>query len=421
MIKQKISNLDLNIYEETLDNGLKIYICPMDKNNTHASVVTKYGSDYLQFVPKNKNEYITIPEGTAHFLEHKMFETKDGEDPMILYSNNGAISNAYTSFNITRYYFTGVSHFYDNLKILLDCITTSYFTKENIQKEQGIITQEINTGLDNPYQRIYYLMNENIFINHPHKNSVIGTTETIAKLTPEILSDCFNTFYHPSNMYIVITGKVDPKQTIDYIKEFYQKLNFSLPHEIKLKKYDEPKCVKNKKAKEQMNITNKILSIAYKIKIDPKENKFLANLYILIYLDILFSEISELYTENHKDKNIISHINYFTEIVDDFIAIHFDTEVIKSTEILDKINQNLNKKEFSKETFSLIVKNILNSLVLATENVENMAHIIVNQELLYNKFYNDIYNIYKNIDYNKCLKFIKQLDFSNYTKCCIEK
>jgi len=155
MKKEKINNLDLDIYKETLDNGLLVYICPMEKNDCHASIVTRYGSDILEFKPRGKDQFISIPQGTAHFLEHKMFETEKGPDPMVLYSNNGAVSNAYTSSNITRYYFTGVSHFYENLEILLKCITNPYFTKENIKKEQGIITQEINSGLDNPYQRIY--------------------------------------------------------------------------------------------------------------------------------------------------------------------------------------------------------------------------------------------------------------------------
>ena len=115
MEKIKLNGLDLDIYKDKLDNGLLVYICPMEKHDTHASIVTKYGNDILEFVPRGKDEFITIPPGTAHFLEHKMFATEDGIDPMILFSNNGASSNAYTPSNVTRYYFTGASHFYENL------------------------------------------------------------------------------------------------------------------------------------------------------------------------------------------------------------------------------------------------------------------------------------------------------------------
>ena len=420
MKKEIINHLDTDLYKETLDNGLLVYICPIKKHDAHASLVTKYGSDAREFIPRGKKEFIKIPEGTAHFLEHKMFETENGEDPMVLYSNNGASSNAYTSSNVTRYYFTGASHFFENLKILLDCITTPYFTKENIKKEQGIITQEINTGNDNPGQRIYYLANENLFVNHPHKETTAGTSETISKLTPEILYDCYNTFYHPSNMYLVITGNVDPNKTIKFVKDYYKDKKYPKPETIKIKKYTEPNKVKTKMKEIQMDITNKILTIAYKVKIDNKREKFLTNLYLLIYLDILFSEMSPLFDENHKDKNILTHIGYFIENVDDYIIIYFDTEVINDEDILDKINKEINKKEFSEEDFNLLVKNIVKSAILSTENVNVMANLIVNQELTYGKFYNDLYDIYKNLNYHDCKEFIQSLDFSYYTKGIIK-
>ena len=415
MRKYEIQGLDTNIYKETLENGLLVYICPLNKNDAHASLVTKFGSDVLEFIPRGKKEYIKIPEGTAHFLEHKMFEMENGIDPMILYSNNGASSNAYTSSNVTRYYFTGASHFFENLKILLDCLNNPYFTKENIKKEQGIIGEEINTSLDNPSSRIYYLANKNLFKTHPHKNPVLGTKESINKLTENILYDTYNTFYHPSNMYLVITGKVDPKQTIKFIKDYYKNIEILNKDKIKTKKYKEPEKVFCNKKEEKMDITNKFLAQSYKVKVPHKRNKFLTNLYILLYLDILFSEISPLFNENHNDKNILTHVGYFTEEVDDYIIIHFDTEVIDSEDILTKIDKEINKKEFTEEDFNLILKNILKSTLMATEDVLNMAHIIVNQELNYDKFYTDFYNIYKNLKYKDCIEFIKTLDFSNKT------
>lgn len=413
MIRKKISKLDLDLYKETLDNGLTIYICPMKKNTTHASIVTRFGGDYLDFIPRGKKDLITTPDGTAHFLEHKMFETEDHKDPMVLFSNNGASSNAYTSSNITRYYFEGASHFYDNLEILLDCLNSAYFTKETIEKEQGIITQEINSSLDDPEQRLYYLDKENLFVNHPHKYTVVGTSESIGKLTPEILYDCYNTFYHPSNMFLVITGKVEPQKAIDFVKKYYAKKEFQKPEKIIRKDYKEPNKVKSKKAEIEMDVTNKMVSRAYKIKIDKDIDKFLANMYIMIYIDILFSEISSLYNEVHKDKNILTPINCFVERFDDFMAIHFDAEIIKDESILEKIDKAINKKEFSKEDFDLIIKNVLNSTILATESVEDMSHIIVNQTLLYGDFNPNYYEIYRKLNYEKCLEFIQNTDFSN--------
>lgn len=420
MKKQKINNLNLDLYEEILENGLLVYICPMKKNNIHASLATRYGSDILDFKPRFKDELITIPEGTAHFLEHKMFVTEDGSDSMVLYSNNGASSNAYTTSNVTRYYFTGASHFYENLKILLDCLTTALFTKENIEKEIGIITQEINSGLSDPGQRIYYLANKNLFVNHPRKYSVAGTEKSIKQLTKETLYDCFETFYNPSNMYLVITGNVNPDQTIKFVKEYFKNKPNKNKDKIEIKKYDEPEYVNKKQSTETMDVVGKYLTIAYKIKQNKESNRFKENMYLLIYLDSLFSEISQMYSDNHKDKNILNDLEYFTEEIDGYFLIYFFIEVENKTNILNKINKKLNEKKLSKEDFDLIVKNVLKAALLSTENIESMANLIVNYELVYGKFYPNFYEILKTLDYEEYKEFITNLDLSNYVKGIIE-
>ena len=422
MEKIKLNGLDLDIYKDKLDNGLLVYICPMEKHDTHASIVTKYGNDILEFVPRGKDEFITIPPGTAHFLEHKMFATEDGIDPMILFSNNGASSNAYTSSNVTRYYFTGASHFYENLKILLDCITTPFFTKENVENEQGIIEQEIKAGFDDPGQMAYFLACKSLFNKHPHKYPVAGYIDSISKLTPEMLYDCYNTFYHPDNMYLVITGEVNPKEAFEFVKDYYQTRDFLDNEDIKIKKYDEKDEVAAKEAVETMDITNKIITINYKVKAtDSKRERFLTNLYILIYLDILFSEMSSLYDEVHHDKNILQHIEYYIENVEDYVIIYFNTEVIDDESILKRINDLINQKDFTEKDFSLIAKNLVKSAILSTESVNGVANLIVNQELLYGKFYTDLYDKYKNLSYEDCIDFIKGLDFSNYSIDIIKK
>ncbi len=422
MKKVKLKGLELDVYKGKLDNGLLVYICPMEKHDTHASIVVRYGNDVLEFVPRGKNDFTKIPPGTAHFLEHKMFATEEGLDPMILFSNNGASSNAYTSSNVTRYYFTGASHFYDNLKILLDCITTPYFTKENIEKEQGIIEQEIKAGFDDPGHMAYFLACKSLFKSHPHKYPVAGYVDSIKKLTPEMLYDCYNTFYHPDNMYLVITGNVDPDEAFAFVQNYYQGCNFMAHAEIKVKQYAEKGQVAIKKAVETMDITKKILTINYKVKVDnTKCEKFFTNLYLLIYLDILFSEMSDLYDENHHDKNILRQIEYYIENVEDYVAIYFDIEVIDDEGVLKKINDTINQKEFTEEDFKLISKNLVKSAILSTENVNGVANLIVNQELLYDKFHTDFYDKYKNLSYQDCKEFIESLDFSNYSIGIIKK
>ena len=259
------------------------------------------------------------------------------------------------------------------------------------------------------------MINENLFKNHPHKNPVLGTKNSIGKLTKEILYSTYNTFYHPSNMFLVITGSVNPEKTIKFVKDYYKQIKILNKDKIKIKKYREDSKVVCPKTEVAMDITNKFLSLAYKVKLPHKRNNLLTRLYILLYLDILFSEISNLFNENHNDKNILTHVGYFIEQIDDFIIINFDTEVINNEDILEKIDNEINKKDFCEEDFNLILKNVLKSTLMATEDVLSMANIIVNQELNYGKFYTDFYDIYKNLKYEDCKNFIKTLDFSNKT------
>ena len=141
----------------------------------------------------------------------------------------------------------------------------------------------------------------------------------------------------------------------------------------------------------------------------------------MIYLDILFSEMSSLYDKVHHDKNILQHIEYYIENVEDYVIIYFNTEVIDDESILKRINELINQKDFTEKDFSLIAKNLVKSAILSTESVNGVANLIVNQELLYGKFYTDLYDKYKNLSYEDCINFIKGLDFSNYSIDIIKK
>ncbi len=217
-MKRIFNKLDLELYEEKLDNGLEIYIVPKnDKNNIHASFTTKFGSDDLDFILNG--ESISTHPGIAHFLEHKLFEQEDGTDPFQLFDNNGAYSNAFTNHIQTTYYFEGPINFEENLNLLLDFVQAPYFTDENVEKEKGIIIQELKRNKDFPYRVMYEEKISNSFINNNIKIPVIGYIDSINSITKEELMKCYKAFYNPSNMFLVITGNVDPIKTIELIKQ----------------------------------------------------------------------------------------------------------------------------------------------------------------------------------------------------------
>ena len=186
MQKVALTNLDLTLYSETLDNGLSIYVVPKENaNNIYVTFTTNYGAVQNEFVPYGKDEMIKVPEGVAHFLEHKLFEQEDGVDPFTFFSKNGASSNASTSSYKTTYLFEGTNHFEENLRYLLDFVQAPYFTDENVEKEKGIIIQELKMYQDNPFRMGYEKSLFNTFVEHPIRYSVGGSVESVSSITKE--------------------------------------------------------------------------------------------------------------------------------------------------------------------------------------------------------------------------------------------
>ena len=236
---KEIKGLDCKVYHEKLDNGLNVYVVPNNTvNNTYATYTTLYGGRDNEFYINDK--LVSVPMGIAHFLEHKMFEMKDGSDVFNFFSERGSNCNANTTGTRTCYLFSGPNSFYENLEYLLKYVEEPYFTDKNVEKEKGIIGQEIMMYKDNPYSRMYDEIMYNTLINHPLKYPTIGTIESVNSITKENLYDCYNTFYHPSNMFIVVTGNVDVSKTFDTIKKHEEKRVLEKAPIIRRKEFNEP-------------------------------------------------------------------------------------------------------------------------------------------------------------------------------------
>ena len=176
---------------------------------------TKYGSINNCFATDDTNGFITVPDGIAHYLEHKLFESDDNSSVFELYAQTGAAANAFTSTDITAYLFSCTDNYEQSLEILLDFVQKPYFTKENVEKEQGIIAQEIKMGDDSPTRKCFKNLLKAVYVNNPVRIDVAGTVESIAKITPELLYDCYNAFYNLHNMTLSIAGNIDEQQVLD--------------------------------------------------------------------------------------------------------------------------------------------------------------------------------------------------------------
>ena len=205
-----------SVYRETLPNGLRINIVPkQDYARSYAFFATRYGGMDTRFCLDGK--WLDTPAGIAHYLEHKMFDTKEGNALQEL-AKNGAEPNAFTSNAITGYYFDSTEHFEENLEILLSFVSIPYFTEESVAKEQGIIGQEIRMIEDNPDWQIYTRMLSAMYSTSTARTSIAGTVESISHITAETLYDCHKAFYTPSNMVLTVVGNVDPIHVVDMAK-----------------------------------------------------------------------------------------------------------------------------------------------------------------------------------------------------------
>ena len=204
-------------YKTVHSSGLTVIVYPKKGfNSTYASIGTKFGSIYSRFLCNGKE--ISVPDGTAHYLEHKLFESEDG-DAFSKYAKTGASANAYTSFDMTCYLFSCTDKFRESLEILIDLMQTPYFTEQTVAKEQGIISQEIKMYDDSPDWRVMMNLLKGLYHYHPINIDIAGTVETIAQITPEILYDCYNSYYNLHNMVLTVVGNADPEEVMSVVNE----------------------------------------------------------------------------------------------------------------------------------------------------------------------------------------------------------
>ncbi|MCL2837966.1 MAG: insulinase family protein [Oscillospiraceae bacterium] len=201
-------------------SGLNVYVFPKKGFSKYYAVyATKYGSIDNCFKAAGDNASTTVPEGIAHFLEHKLFEQPDGSNAFDQFSVTGANANAFTSFDVTAYLFSCTDEFYTNLDLLLDFVGTPYFTDENVAKEQGIIAQEIKMYEDDPHWRVYFNLLRGLYREFPVKYDITGTVESISQITPQILNKCYDVFYTPENMLLFLVGDIDETRAAELVEK----------------------------------------------------------------------------------------------------------------------------------------------------------------------------------------------------------
>lgn len=295
----KYPTLKETLYFEEMPNGLKVYLLPKAGfSKTYGLFSTRFGSIDTTFVPLHEEKMLKVPDGIAHFLEHKMFEMQDG-DASEAFAKLGASTNAFTSSSRTAYLFSTTSHEKECIALLLDFVQDIYLTDENVEKEKGIINQEIGMYDDDPDWRCYFGSIQNLYQNHPVKIDIAGTVETVASINKATLEKCYHTFYHPSNMMLFVVGNIDAHETMNLIRENQQQKHFSLENPIQRAIVDEPLDVDQKEAILHMDVTMPKMIVSMKINdiLTKPQERLKRELAMNLLLDIFFAKSSTLYDE----------------------------------------------------------------------------------------------------------------------------
>ncbi|GKW44848.1 EF-P 5-aminopentanol modification-associated protein YfmH [Planococcus sp. NCCP-2050] len=345
MNKVQFEQLDETLYHEKLANGLEVYILPKKGfSKTFATFTTKYGSIDNHFVPYGEEEPIKVPDGIAHFLEHKMFEKEDG-DIFQQFSKQGASANAFTSFTRTAYLFSATGQINENVETLLDFVQSPYFTEKTVEKEKGIIAQEITMYDDQPDWRLYFGMIENLYKNHPVKIDIAGTVDSIQDITAEHLYTCYNTFYHPSNMVLFVVGAVDPEQMMEFIKANQDQKTFEEPKEIKRIYPEEPIEVAIKERTLEMSVQKPKIFVGIKPEVLDYSGKAMLKheLAAELAFELLFGRTSDFYHHAYESNLIDESYSFDYSLENGFGYALIGSDTNEPEKLIREINHTLDQ------------------------------------------------------------------------------
>lgn len=358
--------------------GLDIYLWKMeDYSTTYALFGTKYGSVNTKFKTKNEPDFITVPNGIAHYLEHKLFENEDC-DVFSLYAKTGASANAYTSFDKTCYLFSCTDNLYESLEILLKFVQDPYFTPENVQKEQGIIGQEIRMYDDNASWRVFFNMLQGMYLNHPVKIDIAGTVESIAEINADLLYKCYYTFYNLNNMVLSVAGNIDEDRILELCDKL---LKQGGNPELETAFEPEPETVCKKEVVQQLEVAIPIFNIGFKAKPESGIDALKAEIETNFALSLTAGNSSEFYKRLYGDGLI--NTSFSTEVFygDGYFCSIFGGESRDPRLVRDKIIEEIERRKkegFDEKSFNIVKKSYYGSLIRDLGVAESVASSMLN-------------------------------------------
>lgn len=405
----KIKGIDEDIYFTTSKAGLPIYIWKQEyAKSFYLSLNVRYGSIHTEFSIGSKK--YKVPQGIAHFMEHIKFNVDKERTANDLFDPLGSDINAFTTFKYTSYLVYGTKRVKENLDALLDYVYNPYFTKEMIKKEKGIIASEINMGKDQPYNQLYFAFNKAMYHQEKYKYLITGETSDIKRIELEDIELIYDTFYHPKNMFLIVTGNVNPYEIEKMVNDNLDTKEFKKYLEPKIKAEKEPKHVVQKSVELEANVEVEKAKVGLKIsRKDLKEfERVKLNIMLSLILSNNFGDSSDL-KEELLQNNIITFLNASRFVLDDYIILDVTIESKILDEAVNRVIDALEHLQMSKDDLRRKVNSAIATLVLNYEDVESVNNMLQSYLIYYNKIIPNLKEIYESITLEEIKEVIKAI------------
>ena len=401
------SYLGERFFSQRSKNGLQIYVIPKkDYNKVFAMYSTHYGSIDSEFIVPDTGEHLKVPEGIAHCLEHKMFEMEYG-NVFDKFAELGSSANAFTNYTNTTYLFSTTTHFKQNLQLLLEYVGTPYFTESSVEKEKGIIAQELRMYEDEPEWQVMLNLLKCLYHKHPVRIDIGGTVESIQKIDKDILYKCYKTFYHPSNMILFVIGCIEADEVFELVEKNESAKNLVPQGNIKRIYPDEPSTIKKLSHTVNLDVAEPLFLMGFKdTDVGYDGSKLLKKEIIMgILLEIIFGRSSKLYEQLYEEGLIDDKFNFGYEGQKDYGFCTIGGQTPEPEKLHDKLQKSIAKileKGINPEDFDRVKKKFMGGFIQGFNSLEFIAGSFVS------------YN-HKNINIFDYMKALQEITLEDVT------
>lgn len=374
--------IDERVFEAELNNGLKLFIIPKKGfQKTFVTYTTKFGSLDNKFKPHGSDTFVTVPDGVAHFLEHKLFENDDeSEDLFTAFAEDNAQVNAFTSFDRTSYLFSATDHVERNIKRLLTMVESPYFTKETVDKEKGIIAEEIKMYQEQPGYKLMFNTLKAMYDTHPIRVDIAGSVESIYEITKDDLYLCYETFYHPSNMVLFVVGDVDVANIYDVVATHENQRDKEAQPQIVRDPLIEKATVNESKVTETMKLQSPRLMLGFKNNplVDEPDASFVKrDLEMTLFYEMLFGEETDFY-QSLLNEDLIDETFGYQFVLEPTYSFSVITSATQYPDklkalLLTEIENNQGQLN-DEEAFSLLKKQFIGEFISGLNSPEYIAN-----------------------------------------------